>query len=82
MRHARSEALDELEPLLGDLRSIPGLVERSRGVFFRRSKAFLHFHEDPSGPHADVRVGDDFERHRVATAEERAGLLALISSAV
>ena len=26
-----------------------GLAERSRGVFYRRSRAFLHFHEDPAG---------------------------------
>ena len=59
MRHATSEALDELEPLLERLRSEPGLVEKRRGVFYRRSKAFLHFHEDPSGLHADVRLGEE-----------------------
>ena len=81
MRHARSEALDELEPLLAQLRQVPGLVERTRGVFYRRSKAFLHFHEDPSGPHADVRLDAEFERLRVQTAGERAQLLALVLAA-
>jgi hypothetical protein len=75
VRHARSEALDELEPLLRDLRSVPGLVEKSRGVFYRRSKAFLHFHEDPSGLHADVLLDKDFERFRVQTAQEKTQLL-------
>ena len=75
MRHARSDALDELEPLLEELRVLPGLVEKSRGVFYRRSKAFLHFHEDPSGLHADVRLGDDFERFRVQTKTEQAALV-------
>lgn len=41
---------------------MPGLVERSRGVFYRRSRAFLHFHEDPTGLFADVRIGEEFER--------------------
>jgi hypothetical protein len=80
VRHARSDALDELEPLLVELRAVPGLVEKSRGVFYRRSRAFLHFHEDPSGLHADVRVGEEFERCRVETAGERKALLARVRS--
>ncbi|MFP3902567.1 MAG: hypothetical protein ACLFXM_17050 [Acidimicrobiia bacterium] len=80
MRHARPSALDELEPLLDRVRALPGLVERSRGVFYRRSRAFLHFHEDPSGLYADVRLGDDFERHRVQTPEERIALVRRIST--
>ncbi|MGO9856908.1 MAG: hypothetical protein ACLPYY_17930 [Acidimicrobiales bacterium] len=78
MRHATSEALDELEPFLERLRSEPGLVEKRRGVFYRRSKAFLHFHEDPSGLHADVRFGEEFERVRVETDRERKRLIARI----
>jgi hypothetical protein len=80
VRHARTAALDELEPFLERLRSLPGLVEKTRGVFYRRSRAFLHFHEDPTGLHADVRVGDDFQRFRVETPEERDALLVLIGS--
>ena len=80
MRHATADALDELEPLLGEIRRVPGLVERKRGVFYRRSKAFLHFHEDATGLHADVRLADDFERFRVQTASEQAHLLTLIRS--
>lgn len=81
MRHARAEALDELEPLLERLRAIPGLVEKTRGVFYVRSRAFLHFHEDPSGMHADVRLGPDFRRYRVETAAERDALLRRIQAA-
>jgi hypothetical protein len=81
VRHARSEALDELEPLLEELRRMPGLVEKSRGVFYRRSRAFLHFHEDATGLHADVRVTDDFERVRVQTLDEREHLLGVVRSA-
>jgi hypothetical protein len=80
MRHATSEKLDELEPLLERLRTVPGLVEKSRGVFYRRSKAFLHFHEDPSGLHADVRFGDEFERVRAETEVERTALIARIAA--
>ena len=81
MRHARAEALDGLEPFLERLRAVPGLVEKTRGVFYVRSRAFLHFHEDPSGLHADVRLGSDFSRFRVETAEERDAVLARIQEA-
>ena len=80
MRHATSNALDKLEPLLVELRFVPGLVEKSRGVFYRKSRAFLHFHEDPSGLHADVRFGEEFERVRVETDAERDALLSRIRS--
>ncbi len=76
MRHAGADALDRLEALLAELRGCDGLVEQRRGVFYRRSRAFLHFHDDPSGLHADVRLEDDFERRRVETDAERAELLA------
>ena len=75
MRHATTAALDELEPLIVRLRHLDGLVERKRGVFYRKSKAFLHFHEDPAGLHADVRLAADFERFRVQTLEEQDALL-------
>lgn len=75
MRHATTAALDELEPLLCRLRQLDGLIEKKRGVFYRRGKTFLHFHEDPSGLHADVRLETDFERFRVQTSDEQSELL-------
>jgi hypothetical protein len=80
MKHAGPDALAMLEPLLKDLRALPALSERSPGVFYRRSKAFLHFHEDDAGLFADVRFADrgDFERVRVSTAAERKRFLALV----
>ena len=79
MKHATSVALDELEPLLAALRATPGLKEKSRGVFYRRSKAFLHFHEDPAGLFADVRNDTgDFDRFAVRDAEEQGALLSLV----
>ena len=78
MKHAGPESLDRIEPLLQEIRTVPGLTEKSRGVFYKGSKAFLHFHEDPSGMHADVRLADDFVRYRVESAEEQQALLSLI----
>ncbi|HEY1447921.1 MAG TPA: hypothetical protein VGF33_05250 [Caulobacteraceae bacterium] len=70
MRHARAEDLDRLEPLLARLRAFDALKERSRGVFYFRSQAFLHFHEDPAGLFADVRAADGraFDRIKVDNA--------------
>ena len=83
MKHAGPAALDQLEPLLDELRALEGLKEKARGVFYRRSRAFLHFHEDPSGLHADLRIaGDDFDRYRVQDEAERAALLALVRDAL
>jgi hypothetical protein len=63
VKHAGAQALDTLEPLLAELRALPGMVERSRGVFYVKSQAFLHFHEDPAGLFADIRDdGGDFDR--------------------
>ena len=82
MRHAREAALDELEPLLTRLRDVPGLTERTRGVFYKKSKAFLHFHEDPTGLYADVRLTADFERFRAQTPAEQESLLVKVVAAI
>ena len=78
MRHATAEGLDQVEPMLAQLRLVPGLVEKNRGTFYRKSRAFLHFHEDPSGLYADVRFGQDFERVRVESDAEQQALLSRI----
>lgn len=71
MRHARPAALDELESLLDELRTVDGLTEKKRGVFSRGSGAFVHFHEDPGGLYADVRIDADFERFAVEPRRRR-----------
>jgi hypothetical protein len=62
MKHAGPAALDTLEELLTRIRSHAELREKSRGCFYRKSKAFLHFHEDPEGMFADLKIGNDFAR--------------------
>jgi hypothetical protein len=84
VKHAGAEAIRELEPMLADLRTLGGLIEKKPGVFYRRGKAFLHFHEDPEGLFADVRFADagDFERLRVTTTAERKRFVALVRIAL
>ena len=82
MKHAGAAALDRLEPLLAAVRALPGPVEKTRGVFYLKSKAFLHFHEDPAGLFADLRdaQGKDFDRIDVTAEPGREQLLALVKS--
>jgi hypothetical protein len=84
VRHATPDDLEEVRSLIERLRAVPSLVEHKPGTFYRRSRAFLHFHQDPSGMYVDVRLDDkkDFERFRVTTAKERARLLGLVRRAV
>jgi hypothetical protein len=82
MKHAGKETLATLAPLLERLRGMPGLVEKSTGVFYLRSKAFLHFHEDPAGIFADVRLGGvEFERFEMTKRGENA-FVAKVAAAV
>ena len=74
MRHARAAALDALEDILTALRGHEELRERKRGIFYRKSAAFLHFHEDPTGLFADLRVDGVFGRFPVNTSRERRAL--------
>jgi hypothetical protein len=79
MKHAGSAALDRLEPLLEKLRREARLKEKSRGTFYRSSRAFLHFHEHGDELFADIRLSDDFERLPATNAGERAALLKLVA---
>ncbi|HEY4401126.1 MAG TPA: hypothetical protein VGO38_03740 [Acidimicrobiia bacterium] len=82
MRHVSAARLDELDDVLLELRRVDGLKEKKRGVFYRGSRAFLHFHEDPTGLYADVRLeGADFERMRVTTKAEQKRLLSVVRAA-
>lgn len=84
MRHARTEDLEGVGELVTALRAMEPLTEKAPGVFYRRSKAFLHFHVDPSGLYADVRTDPDagFERVRVTTKPEQRRLLREIRAAL
>jgi len=84
MKHAGSTSLDRLEPLLSQLRPLDGLRERTRGVFYLKSRACLHFHEDPTGLYADFRPPgvEDFERIKVDDPHGVSALLAKVTAAL
>ena len=72
MKHAGPAVLDQLEPLLARIRAAGVLREKSRGIFYLKARAFLHFHEDPAGIFVDIRAvdGNDFERLKLDAGTE------------
>ena len=80
MKHATPDTLAQLAGLLVRLRGLPRMVERRPGVFYVKGKAFLHFHEDPAGIFADVKVGNDWKRLAVKGARGRSELVKLATT--
>jgi hypothetical protein len=80
VKHATDEALDALTSLLREVRALALLREKKRGVFYLKSKAFLHFHEDPKGLFADLRTGSQWRRLQVTTRAQQKTLLAKVRS--
>jgi len=75
MKHAGPRTFDRISPLLEKLRARPALREKRPGVFYLKSRAFLHFHDDPVGIFADVRLADEFVRLPVTSESQQADLL-------
>ena len=82
MKHARPGALDQLEPILEEIRRLEGVREKKRGSFSCRSVGFLHFHEDPAGFFADLKVGDDYLRLPINSKAQTRIFLRRAASAV
>jgi hypothetical protein len=77
VKHAGPAALDALAELISAIRA-RSLKEPRPGVFYRKGKAWLHFHEDTAGLFADLRTGAEWERYPVSGPEDRARLLSLV----
>jgi hypothetical protein len=75
MKHAGPGTLARISHLLAELRARPALRERRPGVFELKSRAFLHFHDDPSGIFADLRLAEDLIRLPVMSNSQQADLL-------
>ena len=82
VKHASEATLERLGPLLRALRAMPALREKRQGTFYRGARAFVHFHEDPTGLYADVRFGDEFDRIDVTTVAKQQRLARRIRSAL
>ena len=81
MRHARPEDLEPVRDLLAKIREHEGLIEKKVGTFYCKSSAFLHFHADPAGMFADLKIDGEFQRFRVTTRAEQAAFLRELTKA-
>ena len=79
MKHAGDAVLDRVDELLTQIRKQAGLKEKKRGVFYRGASAFLHFHENPAGLFADLRMNAGWERIPVQMRVQKRALLAKIN---
>ena len=82
MKHATPEVLRSLSGLLDQIRQRDGLKEKKLGIFYKKSKSFLHFHEDPAGVFADLSAGADFVRYPVNTKSQWKVLLTALDRAL
>ena len=82
MKHASAKTLQQLSDLLDQIRQRQGLNEKKLGIFYRKSRSFLHFHEDPAGIFADISHGDQFRRYPANTTKQRHVLLTVIDRAL
>jgi len=76
--HAAPETLDLLDDLLSEIRARAWLAERKRGIFYRKSAGWLHFHGRPGDIHADLKVGRDWVRYPANNRSEWRRLLAAL----
>ena len=82
MKHAGADSLDVLDSLLAEIRARAELKETKRGTFYRKGRAWLHFHEDGAGLFADLRGPLDWRRLRVSEPAERQALIAAVDQAL
>jgi len=79
MKHADQTTLAQLSPLLAEIRRrMPPLKEKGAGKFYCKSSAFLHFHDDPAGIFADLKVAGEWQRYPVNNDAEYRTLLAVL----
>lgn len=79
--HATPETLDLLDDLLVQIRERTWLIERKRGIFYRKSVGWLHFHGKPGAVHADLKVGREWVRYPANRRTEWRQLLAALDRA-
>ena len=82
MKHAGEKTLDLLENLLREVRKHAPLRERRRGAFYRKSVGILHFHEDPAGLFADLKVNGAWRRFSIDSKAEQKALLEELAAVV
>lgn len=70
-----------LEPLLTRVRALPRVREPKWGVFYHGGDGLLHFHEDPAGLFADVKVDGRWQRLPAVTPTDWDAVMAALTAA-
>jgi hypothetical protein len=78
----KQSTLDRIAPLLDALRAHPALREARPTVFHLNDRNFLHFHDEPEGIFADVRLSKGFVRMPVSFPAEQSELLERIEQSL
>ena len=79
MKHASTQTIAGIEPLLNRIRRFSELKEKKPGIYYYKSSAFLHFHEDGSQVYADIKLTPpNFKRLPVTTRAQQDELVNLI----
>jgi hypothetical protein len=76
--HCPADLLDDLDHVLAEVRTWPGVVERKAGVFYVRREPFLHFHLIAGRRRADVKGANDWTQLDLARPASAAGRRALL----
>jgi len=71
----RQATLDRIAPLLDVLRAHPALSEARPTEFQLDGRDFLHFHDEPDGVFADVRLTEGRVSMPVSSSSEQAEFL-------
>ncbi|MEM7061943.1 MAG: hypothetical protein AAF572_02115 [Cyanobacteria bacterium P01_B01_bin.77] len=83
MKHASEITITAIASLLEKIRLLPGLKEKKAGIFYRKSRAFLHFHKDGDKIYADVRLQEPhFQRFPVTTPDEQTTFLKTVQASL
>lgn len=78
----KQATLDLLQPLLEVLRAHPALREVRPTAFHFDNRDFVHFHDEPEGIFADVRLRKGVVRMPASSSSEQAELLERIDEAL
>ncbi len=81
MAHCPYDKLTDLELELDGIRAWPNIVEMSQGVFYVKSKPFLHFHEKDGQRWADCKVGTSWQKIEVPFGAKKMGRAAFLKAA-
>jgi len=79
MKHADQITLAGLQDLLQAIRQFGGLKEKTPGSFYYKAGGFVHFHQDPAGLFADLKIAGQWQRFKISTLSEQEVLLAEIA---